>query len=143
MRQEARMTEEIIAKETFISRLTALCVRSAITDLPRRRSDRAILLKSIVLSLAPGRAYAEREIDDAIREWLAAVAPSLDTDHVSLRRNLVDAGHIERDPGGAVYRLPARLPGAVRFAPEIEGLDPQAVVQEARRAVAARKKERR
>jgi len=138
---EAMVAQQIIGKDSFISRLTALCVRSGLHGLARKRSDRAILLKSIVQRLVPGRAYTQVEINESIQEWLRAVAPALETDHVSLRRSLVDERFLEREAGGATYWLGCRPPGAIGFAAEVEGLDIQDVVEKARRAVAARRRE--
>jgi hypothetical protein len=138
---ESIVAQQIIDKDSFINRLTALCVRSGLHGLPRKRSDRAILLKSIVQRLVPGRAYTEVEINESIQEWLRAVAPALETDHVSLRRSLVDDRFLEREAGGVTYRLGCRPPGAIGFAAEVEGLDIQDVVEGARRVIAARRRE--
>ena len=55
------------------------------------------------------------------------VAPAIDTDHVTLRRTLVDLGHLERTPDGRVYRVgfPAK---AIAFDLEIDDIDLRATV---------------
>ncbi|WP_306233442.1 DUF2087 domain-containing protein [Agrococcus beijingensis] len=65
---------------------------------PKRPSDRAALLAwAAERAVAPGAAVSEREVT----ERLAAVAD----DPVGLRRDLVDAGLLERQPDGSAYRL--------------------------------------
>jgi hypothetical protein len=137
------MTAELIGRESFTNRLIALCVRSAVRTLPRKPSDRAILLRSIVQGLEPGRVYGEAWINERIQAWRAGVAPSLDTDHVTLRRELVDARFLGRDANGAGYWLALRPGAAVEFAPEIEGLDVRGLVEAARQRAAARSRAHR
>lgn len=66
---------------------------------PRRPADRAALL-----AWAAGRAVADgaRVDERAVTERLAAVSD----DPATLRRDLVDAGLLEREPDGSVYRAP-------------------------------------
>lgn len=75
-----------------------------IASWPRRPVDRAALL-----AWAAGRALPEGGAADerAVTQRLAAIAD----DPATLRRDLVDAGLLERDADGAAYRLPA-APGA-------------------------------
>ena len=61
-----------------------------------------------VLAVAAGtldrrRPYAEREINDALAEWLASVRA--DIDHVTLRRRMVDCGFLKRRTDGSRYFL--------------------------------------
>ncbi|MBD3337451.1 MAG: DUF2087 domain-containing protein [Candidatus Eisenbacteria bacterium] len=137
------MAETIIDRETFISRLTALCVRSTVHTFPRRRSDRAILLKSIAQRLDAARGSTEGEVNAAIQDWLQTIAPALETDHVSLRRYLVDEGFLERSADGATYRPAAGAGAAVTFAGEVDAIDVREVVSAVRRTVAARREEHR
>ena len=134
------MTQQIIDREGFISRLTALCVRGSARTLPRRRSDRAILLRSIAQRLAGDRAYTQPEINAVIEEWRRIIAPALDIDHVSLRRALVDEEFLEREAGGAKYRRGAGPLEAIAFVPDVEEVDGEEVVAAARRAVAERRR---
>ncbi len=70
-----------------------------LTVLPRRARDRAELFAWLAIRvLAPGECLGERELTDR----LAALAD----DPVALRRYLVDAGALVRDPDGRDYRLP-------------------------------------
>ena len=68
----------------------------------------------------------QRDLDEALDERDGDVAPAIDTDHVTLRRLLVDHGHLERSPDGGTYRVgfPAR---PVIFDLEVAFLFPWAV----------------
>ena len=69
-----------------------------LTVLPRRARDRAELFAWLATRvLTPGERLGERELADR----LAALAD----DPVALRRYLVDAGALVRDPDGRDYRL--------------------------------------
>lgn len=64
---------------------------------PRRPADRAAVLAWVADAvLQPGEQVDERTITDRLR--------ALWTDPVLLRRDLVDAGLVERDPEGRAYR---------------------------------------
>ena len=63
-----------------------LCLTSGGYGLPKRARDRRIVLKAATLGLAEGRTYTEREINEALAAWLREVGPSVESDHVSLRR---------------------------------------------------------
>ena len=114
---------EPIAREEFETRLAELCLKSAVAGFPRKHKDRHILLKRIVLTVDVGRDSSEAEIDERIIFWLSDVARSIDFDHVSLRRLLVDERYLERDDAGSVYGVSAS--GAVRqtFEPDVDRVD--------------------
>jgi len=101
---------EPIAREEFETRLAELCLKSGVAGFPRKHKDRHILLKSIVLTMEQGREYPEADVDERIIFWLSDVARSIDFDHVSLRRWLVDERYLERDDAGSVYRVSASGP---------------------------------
>ena len=100
----------MISAEEFALRLCRVGADRGPRGFPRQARDRAILIHSIVMGLDSERSYSEREINDALRAWKRDVAPAIETDHVTLRRLLVDAGRLERTPDGARYRVgfPAR-----------------------------------
>lgn len=93
--------------------------------LPRKRRDREILMKSMLLLMDSGREYSEPEIGELLEDWMREVAPAIQTDPVTLRRMLVDFGELERTRDGAVYRVgfPAR---PVAFELEIDDVDVRA-----------------
>lgn len=94
---------------------------------PRAKRDREILMRSITLDLDEQRCYDEREINACLQRWKRELAPALDVDHVTLRRWLVDYGHLERTRDGSVYRVgfPAKT---VAFDLEVYDLDLRATV---------------
>ena len=69
------------------------------------------------------------------------VAPAVETDHVTVRRLLVDWGHLERTADGRRYRV-GFPPGGVAFDLEVEDVDPVATVAAYRDQVARRPRRR-
>src|SRR5690606_39197114 len=62
-----------------------------LTGLPTQQSRKRILLDVICQDFEPGRRYTEREVNAVLRAWHDDVA--------SLRRWLVDLGHLDREAG--------------------------------------------
>lgn len=67
--------------------------------LPAQAGRRQVILEHIVQSFEPGRTYSEAEVNSILRAWVEGGS----TDHVSLRRYLVDAGLLTRE-GEAYWR---------------------------------------
>jgi len=84
-------------------------------------------MKSIVMRLDSSRTYTEGEINDALRDWKREVAPAIETDHVTLRRLLVDYGQLERTADGRRYRV-GFPPRPVVFDLEVDDLDLPATI---------------
>jgi len=85
------------------------------------------------------REYTEDELNECLAKWLSQVGRTVEIDHVSLRRYLVDAGYLTRDPAGRSYRVdPEETAGL--FETGIEEISPVAVVEEAYRDAEARKR---
>jgi hypothetical protein len=112
----------MIDAEEFVERLCRLAAERGPRGFPRGGRDRDILIQSIVLDLDDGRTYTEREIDAALRAWKRDVAPAIETDHVTIRRLLVDRGRLERTPDGSRYRV-GFPPRAVAFDLAVYDLD--------------------
>jgi hypothetical protein len=131
----------MISPEEFVERLCLLCADRGPRRFPRGRNDREILMKSVQLLLDSRRTYTEREINAVLKDWCRDVAPAIETDHVTLRRLLVDYGEIERTADGRAYRVgfPAR---PVAFDLEVDGIDVRATIA-AYREYAERERERR
>ena len=119
--------QEMIEIDEFVDRLCRLGADRGPRGFPRRRNDREILMKSIVMLMDSSRTYTEGEITDALRDWKRGVAPAIETDHVTLRRLLVDHGHLERTADGRRYRV-GFPPRPVAFDLEIEELDLRATI---------------
>jgi hypothetical protein len=86
--------------------------------------------------------YSEESLNRAIKEWIAEVGSGIGIDHVTLRRYLVDAAYLHRDPGGSAYKAQPDGRGDVEFDLSVSRVDSVAVVQEAREQEAVRKRER-
>ncbi len=84
-------------------------------------------MKSIVMLLESDRTYTEGQINSALQDWGRAVAPAINTDHVTLRRLLVDHGHLERTADDGTYRIgfPRR---PVVFDLEVDDIDVRATI---------------
>lgn len=109
------MTETIAAND-YADRFLSLCTRGgAGRDLPRKRRDRWILLRSIQSRLQAPEPLGEREVTARIQDWLLGPGREFATDAVTLRRALVDEGFVERDPYGRAYRVSLAHERVVRF----------------------------
>jgi len=128
-----------ISVEEFKKRLEALCKRGGVDEWPTKNRDQHILMKSATFVLQPERDYSEQEVNERLAEWCDKVGQNMQIDHAGLRRYLVDGGYLERDAAGRNYRL-NREPGVVMFEEDVEAVDPVAVLEEARRRVAERKR---
>ena len=117
----------MITLDEFVDRLCRLGADRGPRRFPRKRRDREILMKSILMLLDGDRHYSEREINDSLRAWSRDVAPAIETDHVTLRRMLVDYGHLERTADGRAYRVafPAR---AMAFELDVYDVDVRATI---------------
>jgi len=99
-------------------------------------------MKSIMMLLPGDRTYTEREINVLLQGWNRDVAPAIDSDHVTLRRLLVDYGHLERTADGRKYRVgfPAR---PVAFALEVDDVDVRATIAAYQEYAGQRRQRRR
>ena len=136
----------MITLDEFVERLCKLCVDGT-RPFPRSRRDREILMQSIVQSLDSARTYEEREINEILRAWKRDVAPAIETDHVTLRRTLVDYGRLERTASGSSYRV-GFPPRTTAFELGVYDVDLRATIaayreHTAKRRAAARKKSQR
>jgi hypothetical protein len=134
------MPEQPITAEEFKKRLAQLCLKGNSTELPGKQRDRHIVLKSIALCLAKERTYTERELNAALMNWVGAVGHSMQVDHAALRRALIDEKYLERTPEGGSYRLVGST-GAGYFEPEVEAVQPAAVIDEAIAEAAAKREQ--
>ncbi|MBW8737817.1 MAG: DUF2087 domain-containing protein [Streptomyces turgidiscabies] len=92
---ERQQTENVL--RTFVRE------GGSLVRLPARWSRKVIVLRHIAEeTFEPGVEYAERLVDERLRVWCEGASR---IDHVTLRRHLVDLGHLRR--GGGVYWRPA------------------------------------
>ena len=73
--------------------------------LPKKHHELQMLLLSTILNLDLRQNYREKEINDELRAWISRFGQDLSTDHVTLRRYLVDESLLSRDPSGTTYTL--------------------------------------
>ena len=117
----------MVTVDEFVERLCRLGADRGPRGFPRKQRDRLILMKSIVMGMDSSRSYGEREIDALLRAWNRDVAPAIATDHVTLRRLLVDHGHLERTADGSAYRV--GFPAApLAFELEVDQIDLRATI---------------
>ncbi len=129
----------MITLDEFVDRLCRLGADGASRGFPRNQRDREILMQSVVMQLDSARTYSEPEINAQLKAWSRDVAPSIDVDHVTLRRLLVDYHRLERNADGSVYRVsfPASV---VAFDLEIYDLDLRATTAAYRELVLSRRR---
>jgi hypothetical protein len=73
-------------------------------------ADRALVLALAACAIESGPTLREDEVNRRLSNWLADDGAMVQTDHVELRRWLVDAGYLARDGWGYAYvRGPAEL----------------------------------
>ena len=69
--------------------------RGVLLRMPSKRTKRLVLLGHVAERFESGARYGEPEVDDVLR----AVTEGGESDHVTLRRFLVDAGLLARENG--------------------------------------------
>jgi len=85
------------------SRLEALVVKSGVSLGLLSEAERALVLALAACAIEPGRPLREDEVNRRLRDWLADAGAMLRTDHVELRRWLVDTACLARDDWGHAY----------------------------------------
>jgi hypothetical protein len=85
----------------------------------QRHADFVVVMAAAAQSLAPGREYSEGEVNEQLKAFLARAGAMLATDHVELRRWLVDCRLLERDGFGRRY---VRAAAPVAFAAAVDDL---------------------
>jgi hypothetical protein len=135
----AANVEEVDA-DRFTSRLGKLFMCN-LSGMPRRNVDRQILLKSAALSIGPLATPNEAQVDAVLQQWRSAMR--LQLDHVAWRRQLVDAGYLQRDRARTAYAVsqPPEETTGVRFAPDVEEVVVVEVVDRVRREAGSRRME--
>ena len=91
-------------------RLESLVLKSGLHLGALSDIDRLLVLALASCAIGPGRSLREYEVNQHLLDWLADVGQMLHTDHVELRRWLVDSGLVARDDWGHAYlRRPAQV----------------------------------
>ncbi|MFF8092106.1 DUF2087 domain-containing protein [Streptomyces sp. NPDC016675] len=106
--REARSTAPATGDPGAEDDRAGMIVRTFVKDgrlvrLPARWTRKKVVLRHIAeQTFVPGAEYPERTVDEKLRAW----CDEGDVDHVTLRRHLVDLGHLRRS--GGTYWRPAR-----------------------------------
>jgi hypothetical protein len=108
-----------------------------------RRADFLVVIAAAALACARGRDYTEAQINALLRDWLAGPGAMLSTDHVELRRWLVDCGLLARDGYGRRYARTVAAGEWLAVLAALDGADLSAEAGVARAAEAARRAERK
>jgi tRNA(adenine34) deaminase len=125
---------------------TRLCVRDGIALgglASGRQEEFRTVLAAAALAFDEGAHYSEAEVNDRLRAWLEGSGAMLVTDHVELRRTLVDARLLARDAFGRAYErapVPEHFADAIRA---LSGVDLAYLASEARGTRDAQRAERK
>lgn len=119
-----------ITENEFKQILAKQCLSSGGAGLPRKDRDKQVVYKSILMTIDTARTYSEKELNEALKKWLADVGRNIETDHVNLRRTLIDERYLTRDPAGTEYQVNTDIIADL-FEPDVDSIDPVAVIEEA------------
>ncbi|MCW5637084.1 MAG: DUF2087 domain-containing protein [Rubrivivax sp.] len=89
----------------FLPTLSSLVVKDHVALGGLGDGEQTLALALVHATLPPGARLSEREVNDKLKAALAGAAGWLDTDHVELRRWLVDTGWLTRDGFGREYHV--------------------------------------
>jgi len=108
-----------------------------------RRFDFIIITAAATLAFESGRDYTEAEVNAVLTAWLAGPGAMVATDHVELRRVLIDCRLLGRDGFGRRYGRRA-VPAAWQDAIDaLAGIDLAAEAQQVRAANSAQRAQRK
>ena len=99
-----------------VGRFRKLAVKRGLTPGAMREAspeDFDLLLFALRREFRSAASFTEREVNDRLKTWLETAGGMLDTDHVELRRWLIDLNILARDAYGQAYSL-AALPHRLR-----------------------------
>lgn len=99
-------------------RLEAIVLKTGLHLGVLPQDDRALVLALAACAIEPGPPLREHEVNRRLLDWLGDVGSMLSTDHVELRRWLVDGGYVARDGRGLAY---VRGPAAAEVARRLLG----------------------
>jgi Uncharacterized protein conserved in bacteria (DUF2087) len=98
--------------DALSQRLERLLIKDGVSLGGLSADDLALALAWVWLGLPAGDVHTEPQVNALLKQQLAGPATALSTDHVELRRWLVDAGWLQRDGYGREYRRSAEAPQA-------------------------------
>jgi hypothetical protein len=139
------MSSDLPPLPAALKPLASLFLKSGVAIGGLSEPQRQLVL-ALVWAGLPTDPMTEREVNDALKQRLAGAAAFLATDHVELRRWLVDAGWLARDGYGREYRrvdAATLSPGAHALGAAFAGVDTDAACAATRAAHAAERAARR
>ena len=139
------MTETMNAT-TPIERLKALAPRQHLSlgvMAANKPDDFAVVMAAAGCAFGAAEACSERDVNERLRAWLEGPGTMLATDHVELRRWLVDNGVLARDGFGRVYTRGTPRAEIAQAMSVLAGTDLAAAVSKARADDAARREVRK
>ncbi len=101
------MTTAAITVDGWTERLAQLAVRQGLhlASLQQRDGrDLELIFATAALAFPEDRLLTERDANELLKTFLAGAGAMIATDHVELRRWLVDAGFVRRSDRGTDYR---------------------------------------
>jgi hypothetical protein len=108
-----------------------------------RHADFVVVTAAAAVAIDAGRHYSEAEVNARLKDWLAGPGAMLATDHVELRRWLVDCRLVARDGYGRDYWRPAAPEAWQDALAALEGVDLAAEAADAREVDARTRAERK
>jgi hypothetical protein len=135
------MMPRIEAYQAALAVLKRMVANGPVEGWPGREGDQRLLKGLAACRFAPGVRYTEKQASDLLRHWLAGFCAPGGLDHVTMRRELVDAGLLARDKAGASYVLNEACIGGF-IAADARMLDPATALEAVRRERENRKRER-
>jgi hypothetical protein len=128
----------------LLARLASLATKHGLLVSNLDDVDLALLMHSATSPLSQSEVYSEASVNRTLKHWLANEGGMLRTDHVELRRTLIDLQFLVRDGFGRAYTRPAAAPARFREVLETLGdSDLAAVALEARESFERQRAARR
>ena len=134
------------ARNSYLEAFRRLAIARglALAGLPSgRHADFVVITAAATLAFATGRDYSEREVNALLGEWLAGPGAMLASDHVEVRRILVDCRLLRRDGYGRRYGRGAAPHAWEAALAALAGVDLAAEAHAARAADAQRRAQRK
>ena len=119
--------------------LKRLLANGRLTGVPKRPADQELLVALAASQIDAHRSCLESEVNERLRNWLAAISEPFGIDHVTLRRMLVDSGLLKRTSSGSMYQINA---GRLAEIETIRGIEPADVLAQVRDERDLRKRQR-
>ena len=96
-----------LSANDWIERMSQLALRQGVhlsTLQQKAGGDLELLFASAALAFPSGASFSEKEANEILKRFLAGAGVMVATDHVELRRWMVDAGFLQRSDYGTDYR---------------------------------------